>query len=388
MLAAQGVSAVEFEGRLVLADEQRQRIVVLNETAHILWDMLQAGIDASEMASLLAHGYGIDDDIVRADVAAILSQWRAMGLLAWHEGSRTPAPAPLAAAAPLPTGDGRGRRVRRGFRVQGVYCFNGLACSLRFEDAGIGSKIHQLLAHAETRRAATHQLELVRERGQHVLLHNGKELYREGSAQRAAGLVVRALCDLRYPQADWLLFIHGAAVTGRGAVVLAGPSGSGKSTVTAALVRAGLTYFSDDVVPLDRHTLRVVPVPFRISLKEGSWRLLAARCPELARLPVHENDGRKEKYLRPPAGRSRRPSGGAPVKHLVFLHFQPDRTMLLRPLPPLQALVKLIETDCALPLDRAGLNVLLHWLKNVRSHELNYSTLDEAVEKVLRLSYD
>ena len=57
-------------------------------------------------------------------------------------------------------------------------------------------------------------------------------------------------------------------------------SGSGKSTLTAALVHAGLRYFSDDVVPLD-HGLRIRPMPLGISLKEGSWPVLAARYPEL-----------------------------------------------------------------------------------------------------------
>ncbi|MFN2468783.1 MAG: hypothetical protein ABR521_11715 [Gaiellaceae bacterium] len=47
-------------------------------------------------------------------------------------------------------------------------------------------------------------------------------------------------------------FVHAGAVGWRGhAIVLPGREGTGKTTLTAALVRAGATYLSDDYVPID-----------------------------------------------------------------------------------------------------------------------------------------
>lgn len=59
-----------------------------------------------------------------------------------------------------------------------------------------------------------------------------------------------------------LMWIHAGAVEKDGsAILIAGASGQGKSTLTGMLCRAGFSYMSDDVAPIDMSTDTVYPFP-------------------------------------------------------------------------------------------------------------------------------
>ncbi|MDQ3915607.1 MAG: hypothetical protein M3323_09820 [Actinomycetota bacterium] len=63
--------------------------------------------------------------------------------------------------------------------------------------------------------------------------------------------------------------LHAAAVALDGRLLLlAGPSGAGKTTLTLGLLRAGWTYFSDDVAPVDRATAAILPFPKPLGVKD------------------------------------------------------------------------------------------------------------------------
>ncbi len=73
------------------------------------------------------------------------------------------------------------------------------------------------------------------------------------------------------------LALHAGAVERNGRVLLiAGPSGSGKSTLTAALVRNGARYVTDEVAVIDLPGGRVQPFAKPIDLASRSWELIGA----------------------------------------------------------------------------------------------------------------
>lgn len=78
-----------------------------------------------------------------------------------------------------------------------------------------------------------------------------------------------------------LLTVHAAVVAGpRGVLVVPGHSGLGKTTLTAALVRAGFEYLSDEVLAVDRSTGEVYRFARPLSLAPDVWPLLglAGEC--------------------------------------------------------------------------------------------------------------
>ncbi len=78
--------------------------------------------------------------------------------------------------------------------------------------------------------------------------------------------------------------LHAAGVAGPdGAALLCGSSGAGKSTLTGYLLASGLALVTDDYAPLEVGTRVLWPVPFGLSVKEGSWPLLAPHFPDLPR---------------------------------------------------------------------------------------------------------
>ena len=60
---------------------------------------------------------------------------------------------------------------------------------------------------------------------------------------------------------------------GAGAII-SGPSGAGKTTFTAALVRAGFGYLTDEALAIDPVTGLLQPYPKALAIKRGSWELL------------------------------------------------------------------------------------------------------------------
>jgi hypothetical protein len=59
-----------------------------------------------------------------------------------------------------------------------------------------------------------------------------------------------------------LIWLHAsAAACPSGAVLIAGPAGRGKSTLVTALCARGWTYLSDDILPLDPQSDKVMPFP-------------------------------------------------------------------------------------------------------------------------------
>jgi hypothetical protein len=66
-----------------------------------------------------------------------------------------------------------------------------------------------------------------------------------------------------------LIFVHAGTVAWKGhAILVPGATHTGKTTLTAALVRAGATYYSDEFAVLDRRG-RVHPYPQKLGIRRG-----------------------------------------------------------------------------------------------------------------------
>ncbi len=90
---------------------------------------------------------------------------------------------------------------------------------------------------------------------------------------------------------DHLLFHAGALEALCGAVLVPGPSGSGKSTLVASLARAGLGYLTDELVALDLETGCALPYAKPITVKPGSFDVLADMAPSACVASDADGDG-------------------------------------------------------------------------------------------------
>jgi hypothetical protein len=123
------------------------------------------------------------------------------------------------------------------------------------------------------------------------------------------------------------VFVHaGCAVHDGRAIVVPGRTMSGKSSLTAALVRAGASYFSDEFAVLDRRG-RVHPYPRPMSIRpyDGSAR---------HRLSVDTIGGRVG-------------SGSAPVCLVAHLRYDRDAGWCVEELSPGRAALALIDNTVA-----------------------------------------
>jgi len=370
-----GNDVFPFEDCLLVIPRREPRLFLLNPTARTIWEQLDRGRAPDEVTAALAARFDVPKDRVRADVDAILAEWRTHRLLA--PGS-PPAASPADGEAmfrPVPPPGS--------FHSEHVYSLCGRPIRLRFEGAEIEQAVHPPLAHSEIPSSrAPDGVDVLRDGTGYLVVCNGDDIERAATLEEALGHVFGRILELSYPDAEWLAMMHAAAVGDEsGAVVMAGDSGSGKSTLTAALVDAGRSYFSDDVVPLDSER-RIRPMPLGISVKEGSWPVLAALYPELGALPIH--GGRRRRYLPIARGRTG-PEEGLPVKSIVFPCYQPDQPTVLHSLNPLQLLSKLTQARSWLSLDGRRFTATLRWIEETPGYELNHSSLEEGVLAVTGL---
>src|SRR3954471_1200874 len=164
------------------------------------------------------------------------------------------------------------------------------------------------------------------------------------------------------------IFVHaGCAVHEGRAIVVPGRTMSGKSSLTAALVRAGASYFSDEFAVLDRRG-RVHPYPRPMSIRpyDGSAR---------HRVPVDRIGGRIG-------------CGSAPVGLVAHLRYDGQTGWCVEDLTPGRAALALIDnTVAARSRPRAMLNAVGHATSSAGAVAGTRGDADEAAHRLLeRLS--
>ena len=192
--------------------------------------------------------------------------------------------------------------------------------------------------------------------------------------------LVRRIAVDRHP---FLVSVHAGVVSfANGCVLLPAAAGSGKTTLTAALVRAGATYYSDEIALLETATLAVTPVPLALTVKDGALGPLRPLFPSLDSLPVHvREDQVRVRYLMPPPASIPGRDAREAARWIVFPRYDPAAETALVPIDRPAALRRLLEESFVAPrrLDKENVESLVQWMRNVECFELPVSALDTAV---------
>lgn len=141
---------------------------------------------------------------------------------------------------------------------------------------------------------------------------------------------------------DDFLLVHAGAVARNGAaVLLPGPPGCGKTTLTAALLRSGFAYLSDESPALEAVTGLLHPYPKALSVEIGAREALADLEPRGAERPP--SGWAWDQWIVDPRAVSG--SGGiagpVPVRMVVFPEYVGGAETWLEPLPRAQAVLLL-----------------------------------------------
>jgi hypothetical protein len=152
-------------------------------------------------------------------------------------------------------------------------CFESFGVTIRVcvGTAELLEEIEPLMPPARTPSDSlltAHRLGIVSEDDGTYSVYNSGTRVHEGGGLDLAKIVlegqVRSYVSLHAPDR---VFVHAGAVGHEGrAILIPGHSFSGKTTLTAALVRAGADYYSDEFAVLDRDGL-VHPFPKTLSLR-------------------------------------------------------------------------------------------------------------------------
>jgi len=183
------------------------------------------------------------------------------------------------------------------------------------------------------------------------------------------------------------LRVHAGGVARHGAaVVLPAAMESGKSTLTAGLVRAGFSYFTDEAVMLDWETLAVIPFPKPISLDPGSWPLFPELEPDA---PLPSGFKQDQWHIPPDAIRPGAVGASCPVRYVVFPKYTEGATTQLIPLRRAEATVEFAKNTFRFnEQPRRSLDTLAAVVSEAECYRLDVGDLEGAVALVSELVED
>jgi hypothetical protein len=238
--------------------------------------------------------------------------------------------------------------------------------------AGLEGIFAAMLAPAATR--AVGQLEVSRKGGQYHVRGNAEVDLEDGSLADVLRCLRFSVIQLLIQARPDLLWFHaGAAASGERAMLLPGHRGQGKSTLVTRLCARGFTYLSDDIVPLNPASQRLVPFPLTPARREFPGQEMPA---DWLRAP--------NKVSVAPGIVCRRP---VPVGVLVFPRYGAGAPAELSLCAPAQAAVELLQHCWNFASHReAAVSYLCNLVEQLPAFRLSFSDGDLAAELLTRSS--
>lgn len=377
------LTSFALDNSLVVVGHRAGELAILNSTARLIWEGKQQGWEVERIVAHLAVVYAISEQVAGVDVAACLASCAQAGLLndsspddpAGREGA-------TGAVADLPDSGEPERLADFAVRRTQNYLLGDRVFCVRYGSDSLWEAAGPLLAHLTigSEASARYSIDLAAVEGGFRVWRNGHGIARNASRDGALFALHREILAVGCDR-EWLVALHAAAISdGKQSIVLAGPGGTGKSTLTAALLKSGLVYLSDDVVPLERESRTAVPVPVSLNLKPGSLPVLERYYPGIEALPGYSAGGVTVHFLPPPGFAANPPRGNYPVKHVVFPKYEAGARTEIRAIGGVEALRRLIDGESLLrrPWSAEAVGELVSWIASVRAYTLIYENLEEA----------
>lgn len=373
-LRTDGVLRSSAGGAPVLFNPHDRRLHVLNESAAAVWDRLDRRLTFAELAHELAATFETAASVVQPDVERVIERFAADGLVGATQQ--------------------RLLRPQRFDRPSGP-----VAVTVRALDAVLDVIVdpgpvadvvtHVLGPLGGTGTPTGWVAARADEEGLWQVTTSLGAHRRVGTELAAALRLISEVNNAAVAGARDNLVLHAGAVASHGrAVVMPGSSNRGKSTLTAALVRAGFRYLTDEAAAL-APTLSCRAYPKAIALDPGSFSLFPelrpaaiGRSPATSRL--FEQMARREWHIAPETiGTVGEPT---PVHAVVCPHWRAGASTRVARLTPTEALHTLLSD--AFDFGSGGQPVfetLTKLVSEVPVYRVGYGDLDDAIAAVTDL---
>ncbi len=373
--------SIEVEDHRVILFPRLDRLLYLNPPAAALWELLESCVSLQEAADFAAP-------LMQRSRQQMLGELQDC-IAAWNRLVQPPSPIAVAdiavasiASSDLAAHEDRGATCR--------YRHRGTTFQVDYGDSTLSQLIHPLIAgwsdNGGEPPVCTFRLQRAADR---LRLYRDDTLICEVvTPEELKGALFTELASVDDPSRDWMAIFHAAAVARNDrAVILCGASGQGKSTLAAVCAASGLDYLGDDLVPVERETRHVHALPTRLSVKQGSWGVLAELYPGLLAQEVHARPDHPVRYL--PLDQS--PSGEGRATHrvqaMVFPVYRPAMPVTVTPLASAEALGRVLESRSWLgyPLHAERISQFLDWFDGIPRYEIRYGDALEAAATVAAL---
>jgi hypothetical protein len=264
-----------------------------------------------------------------------------------------------------------------------AFCFE-----VRCNEAGLADRVASLLCALRAGGAVDHCYDLVvGPDGRVEVSLDGRVLSLADSRSHAVAWLLWHISQAAVEATRGDLLIHAGAVeTAAGALLLPAPPDAGKTTLTAALVRAGLGYLTDEVVAIPSVTNDVRPFPRPLTLEPASFAALVDFDPGAASWSTGQDAPR---WYHVPAARLGPAVLGlaCPPRVVVFPRYRPGAPTRLQPIGAADAVLGLATN--AFNLDEhggRGLRQLAGLAEQCACFRLDVSDLADACRVVLEVA--
>jgi hypothetical protein len=363
---------------LILFDTSTSRVWAYNDSARHAWELIEQGRSGHDLVTDFASQYGIPEDVARHDVGAIMTEWRANGLISTDAGH-----APVAVANEMASDDWAQASEPR-WAEKFTCTIRGVVFELAIEPAESAALIRFMFQHLETPDASPDVRLHVRDAGPGMgaALVNGIERLRTADGGLIVGAVDQTILENLHPEIDWLAMVHGGAIArGSAGFAVPGKCGSGKTTLIAYLTaQRSYTYIADDLIALAAPDGRIVPWPMPLNPKEGSWDLLSEFYPDLPNSPTRRMNLGDARRILP--RRDAWDTYPVTLHGFIFPRYVAGAEAKLTQLTPFEVLERLLKDRIWLgyPLTEQRVRNFIAWLDDKPAYALVHGDVAVAAE--------
>ena len=355
------------------------RLLVLNTTGTMVWEMLNEGYGRDEIALMFAGQFRLSHEQALHDVSEVFAELNDPSLQGVNNCQKIVNSSIGSGSIGTPANE------EGNSEDCGVYGFGQDQVRIISSVGEVDCSFFSRFQHrASGNVCGADSLEVFKSRCGGYRLKFREILIEETTVDRMMSRLTQVLLSLEHPNTTFLAYCHAAAVTrGSQSVLMPGSSGVGKSTLTAFLVAQGFVYLGDDIVAIGEVGDALLPLPTCLSVKSGSWLTLQKFFPILPQLPTLSRYGRLIRYVEPQNNYEVRAVGPAPCA-VVFPAYSVGQPTRLTPLTPIQTMIRLLGAHVAFlaPATREKLEKFIRFVEQTPAYELTYSELPSALTAI------